>query len=141
MLGLLIKQPNGLYCSCDYGGRVHSYNLTEKAIIDLYIESAKIALKKAEDYNGGDLIAKTVYTGGFEEELRPIPDNVLKEMGFEKTYDEMIKFVSRKPTNTSYCERDFTTYGKCPCCGEGVKEGWAGTDKQCKKCGQILKWE
>lgn len=136
MVGELIKQPNGKYCVIDYAGDVRHYNLTEQDIINMYIEDAKACVGAAKHY--GELINKTVFIG-YKESLNRISDKVLKEMGFDKTYDELIKFVPRKPLNTSYAPCDFTTYGKCPNCGESVQDGMGHTDEKCK-CGQLLKW-
>lgn len=132
MIGVIIKQPNGKYCITNkYDGRLISYNLTEQDIINLYVGDAKYRAKHdvetAKHY--GTLIGKT----------DNISDNVLKEIGFNKTYEELIKFVPRKPVNQSYASCDFATYGKCPSCGNVVMNGMGHTDKECK-CGQLLKW-
>lgn len=132
-IGTLIKQPNEKYCVVDYAGEVSCYNLTEQDIINLYIEDAKAHIENARHY--GRLIAETI---GYEE-TKDIPDDVLKEMGFNKTYKELVKFVPRKPLETRYVNYDFTTYGKCPHCDGTVRNGMGYTDKQCK-CGQMLKW-
>lgn len=137
MVGTLIKQPNEKYCVIDYAGDVRHYNLTEQDIINMYIEDAKAYVGTAEHYS--NIIKKTV-SYGYEETLNKISDDVLNEMGFDKTYDELLKFVPRKVVNTSYYGRDCTTYGKCPNCGSSVQDGMGGTDKQCRNCGQILKW-
>ena len=138
MVGTLIKQPNEKYCVVDYAGDVRHYNLTEQDIIDMYIEDAKAYIGAAEHYS---IIIKKTISSGFEESLNRISDNVLSEMGFDKTYDELLKYFPRKVINTSYYGRDFTTYGNCPNCGNKVCDGIGGTDKQCRKCGQIIKWE
>ena len=137
MVGTLIKQPNGKYCSVDYAGEIRFYNLTEEDIIGMYIEDAKAHIGAAE--HCGNIIAKTV-SSGYNERIKAIPDSVLKEMGFDKTYNDLIKFVPRKPTNTQYASCDFATYGKCPNCGGSVRDGMGGTDDKCKSCGQLLKW-
>lgn len=138
MVGTFIKQPNEKYCIVGNGGEIKHYNLTEQDIIDMYIEAAKGRIKTAEHY--GNLIEKTVKTYTFGNDISPISDDVLIEMGFDKPYNELVKFVPRKPINTSYAGRDFTTYGKCPNCGGSVQDGMCGSDKKCRKCGQILKW-
>ena len=137
MVGTLIKQPNEKYCIVDYAGDVRRYNLTEQDIINMYIEDAKACIGAAEHFS--NLIKRTV-SSGFEETLNRISDNVLNEMGFDKTYDELLRFVPRKVKNESYCGHDCTSYAKCPNCGSGVQDGMGGTDKQCRSCGQILKW-
>jgi hypothetical protein len=133
-IGTLIKQPNEKYCVVNYAGEVSCYNLTEQDIIDLYIEDAKAHIDAARHY--GILIAETI---GYEGKTNDISDDVLKEMGFSKTYKELVKFVPRKPLATRYVNYDFTTYGKCPNCDETVRNGMGHTDNQCK-CGQSLKW-
>lgn len=138
MVGTLIKQPNGKYCVIDYAGDVKHYNLTEQDIINMYIEDAKACIGDAEHFS--NLIKSTVSSGYYEETLNKIPNAILNKMGFDKTYDELLKFVPRKVVNKSYCDRDCTTYGKCPNCGSGVQNGMGGSDKQCRNCEQILKW-
>lgn len=136
MVGTLIKQPNGNYCVVDYAGGIRHYNLTEQDIINMYIENAKAHIGAAEHY--GNLIAKTVseYSG----KTNDIPNNILKKMGFDKTYEELVKFVPRKAIDTQYAPCDFTTYGKCPNCGGSVQHGMGYTEEKCRKCGQLLKW-
>jgi hypothetical protein len=136
MKGTLIKQPNGKYCIVDYDGEVERYNLTEQGIVDMYIEDAKKYIETAENY--GNLIAKTVRYNGT---LNGIHDDMLEAMGFDKSYDELVKFVPRKPTNQSYAHCDFTTYAKCPSCDEVVTNGMGHTDDKCRKCGQLLEWK
>lgn len=136
MVGKLIKQPNGKYCILDYAHEVKKYNLDEQDIINMYIEDAKAHIGAAEHY--GCLIERTI-SSGFIEITYDIPDNVLKEMGFDKTYKELLKFVPRKPVHQSYVSCDFATHGKCPSCGENVRDGMGRTDKKCR-CGQLLKW-
>ena len=133
MVGTLIKQPNEKYCIVDYAGEIRRYNLTEQDIINMYIEDAKACIGAAE--HCGNIVAKTVRFG-----CKPISNKTLKEMGFNKTYDELVKFVPREVTNQQYAPCDFTTYGKCPNCGGGVQDGMGGKDEKCKNCGQLLKW-
>lgn len=128
MVGTLIKQPNEKYCILNYCGDVVRYNLTEQDIIDMYIKDAKASMGAAKHY--GELITQ----------INCGDDNVLKEMGFDKPYNELIKFVPRKPIHQHYVSCDFATYGVCPNCGEGVRNSMGGTDAKCRNCGQILKW-
>ena len=136
MVGTLIKQPNEKYCIVDYAGDIRRYNLTEQDIINMYIEDAKACIGAAEHY--GNIIAKTV--NSYSGETNDIPNNILKKMGFDKTYDELVKFVPIKPINTQYAPCDFTTYGKCPTCNGSVQDGIGHKDEKCSKCGQLLKW-
>ena len=133
MVGTLIKQPNEKYCIVDYAGEIRRYNLTEQDIIDMYIEDAKAYIGAAEHY--GNIVAETVRFG-----CKPVSNKTLKEMGFDKPYDELVKFVPRKPTNQQYASCDFATYGKCPSCGRSVRDGIGGRDDKCRDCGQLLKW-
>ena len=87
----------------------------------------------------GKLIEATVISG-YIEHTNDIPDNVLREMGFDKTYMELLKYVPRKPVNQSYAPCDFTTYAKCPGCGGVVIDGMGGTNDKCSCCVQMLKW-
>ena len=136
MVETLIKQPNEKYCIVDYAGSIRRYNLTEQDIINMYIENAKAHIGAAEHY--GNLIAKTV--SSYSGKTNDIPNNILKKMGFDKTYDELVKFVPRKPIDTQYASCDFATYGKCPSCGRGVQNGIGFAEEKCRKCGQLLKW-
>ena len=133
MVGTLIKQPNGKYCIVGYDDEITKYNLNEQDIINMYIEDAKAHIGAAEPY--GNLIAKMVHF----DRIRNIPDDTLKKMGFNKTYKELLKFVPLRPYNSKYAHCDFTTYGKCPSCGNVVMNGMMRTDESCE-CGQLLKW-
>lgn len=135
-MGELIKQPNGKYCKADYYGKAHFFNYTEQDIINIYIEKAKEDMKNAEHY--GKLIEK-IENGDNCRVQRTIFDEQLKLMGFDNSYNELVKFVPRRPINTSYAPCDFTTYGKCPSCGRTVQDGIDYTTEKCG-CGQILKW-
>lgn len=133
----LIKQPNGKYCSADYQGRVDFYNYTEEDIINIYIEKAKDDMKNAEHY--GKLIER-VENGDSCRVERTISDEHLELMGFDKPYNELVKFVPRQPLNQRYASHDFTTYAKCPNCGGRVQNGMGYKDDKCKNCDQLLKW-
>ena len=133
----LIKQPNGKYCICDYNGKIERYNLIEQDIINMYIEEAKACIGAAEQHYG-NIISNTVneYTG----EANPISDATLKEMGFDDTYNELVKFIPRKPLHTVYSSCNFATYGNCPNCGGSVQDGMGYREEKCHNCGQMLKW-
>lgn len=137
MVGTLIKQPNGKYCTVGYGGEVKKYNLTEQDIINLYIEDAKAHIGTAKHY--GNIISETV-SCGYSDRINPISDDVLKSMGFDRPYNELIKFVPIRPIGTSYVGCNFTTYGKCPNCGGSVEDGIGFREEKCGSCGQLLKW-
>lgn len=138
MMKNLIKQPNGKYCISNYDKGIEKYNLTEQDVINMYIEEAKVHISVAEHYS--NIIKRTVGYG-YDEPLNKISDDVLNEMGFDKTYDELIKFVPRKPKNQDYVGHDCTTYGKCPNCGKTVQNGMGGKDEKCRSCGQMLNWK
>lgn len=124
---MLIKQPNGKYCFCSYIGLNKEMNLTEEDVINKYIESAKVAINNAEPF--GKLI-----------ETQNVSDEELKEMGSDKTYAELIKYVPLEPKNTRYASCDFATYGECPSCGDRVQDGIGLTHEKCSNCGQLLNW-
>jgi hypothetical protein len=133
----LIKQPNGKYCSVDYQGRASFSNYTEQDIIDMYMKQAKEDMKNAEHY--GKIIEKIEY-GDRCSVKRTICDEQLELMGFDRPYNELVKFIPREPLNQSYAPCDFTTYGKCPNCGESVQDCMGNKDEKCRKCYQMLKW-
>jgi hypothetical protein len=133
----LIKQPNGKYCSVDYHGELDFFDYTEEDIIDIYIEKAKEAIKNAKHY--GKIIER-IEQGERCRTPRTVGDEHLEFMGFDKPYNELVKFIPRRPECTSYAGCDFTTYGKCPNCGESVQNGIGFTDEKCKNCGQLLEW-
>ena len=132
----LIKQPNGKYCKMDWGRSLKFYNYTEEDIINMYIEKAKKDMEDAEHY--GEII-KNIEKNSDKKD-RVIHDGVLVEMGFNKPYEELVKFIPRNPLHKSYSGHDCTTYAKCPSCGTIVQNGMGGTDTQCGKCGQLLEW-
>jgi hypothetical protein len=133
----LIKQPNGKYCSVDYQGRINFLNYTEQDVIDMYIKKATEDMQNAQHY--GKIIESIEY-GDTCRITRSIHDTHLESMGFDKPYNELVKFVPREPTNQNYIPCDFATYGKCPNCGAKVQNGISGKDNKCIKCNQILKW-
>lgn len=61
-------------------------------------------------------------------------------MGSEQTYAELIKLIPREPVLQYYVGCEFATFGDCPNCGNSVRDGIGHTDKNCNKCGQLLKW-
>lgn len=126
---MLIKQPNGKYCYSGWskGNRYRNINLTEQDIIDKYIDKAIEEIKNAEHF--GKLI-----------ETEKVSDEELREMGPDKTYSELIKYIPLEPKNIQHASCDFTTYGKCPSCGDRVQDGIGFTEEKCSKCGQLLKW-
>lgn len=132
----LIKQPNGKYCSLDWMGVVKFDNYTEQDVIDMYIEQARKDIDNAKHF--GEIIVRNEY--GDSKGMKMISDAQLEAMGFDKPYKELVKFVPRKPINQQYASCDFATYGKCPNCGCGVRDGMGGTDEKCRVCGQLLKW-
>jgi ribosomal protein S27AE len=131
---MLIRQPNGKFCVCDWNGKVERMNLTEKDYIEYCANNArKLAMQFISDPNNisdfGNLI-----------EMKNVSDNELKEMGSDKTFEELIKYVPLVPHDQKYISVNFQTQGKCPSCGEIVVDGMGHTDKKCGKCGQMLKW-
>lgn len=125
---MLIKQPNGKYCiAYSFDNQPITINLTAQDIINMYIDQANAAMINAEPF--GKLVA-----------IRKVSDEELKEMGSDKTYDELIKYVPLRPKNTRYASCDFATYGECPSCGDRVQDGIGLTHEKCSKCGQLLKW-
>jgi hypothetical protein len=129
------KQPNGLYCYFSYNG-IEGFDLTEEDIKRIYVEEAEIeadeAIKKAKNF--GVIIEELLHRD------TKCADEWLKQIGFTEPYETLIKYVPRKPTNQQYVGCDFTTYGKCPSCGERVQNCMGNGQEKCK-CGQRLKWE
>lgn len=132
----LIKQPNGKYCSLDWMGVITFNNYTEQDVINMYIEQAKKDIDNAKHF--GEIIARNEY--GDSKGMKMINDSQLEEMGFDKPYKELVKFVPRKPTHQEYASCDFVTYGDCPNCGKTVVDGMGHKDEKCRYCGQLLKW-
>ena len=133
----LIKQPNGKYCSLNPRGGAYFTNFTEQDVIDLYIEKANRDMENAAHF--GEIVSSITF-GKLLKSENTIDDEVLKYMGFDKPYNELVKFVALRPINQSYASCDFATYGRCPTCGELVQDGIGHTDKKCRHCGQLLKW-
>jgi hypothetical protein len=134
----LIKQPNGKYCSVDYQGKASFVNYTEQDIIDMYIKQAKEDMENADHY--GKIIEKIEY-GDRCSVKRTIRNKELESMGFDRPYEQLVKFIPREPLNQSYAPCDFTTYAKCPNCGGGVQNGMGHKDEKCRNCEQLLKWK
>lgn len=134
----LFKQPNGKYCKINSRGEMVFFDYTEQDVIDMYIKKAKEEADKASSYKD---IIKEIEHHESRGQAKAIGDDLLELMGFNKPYSEMVLFVPRQPTNTSYAPCDFTTYGKCPSCGRTVQDGMGHTDEKCPTCGQILKWK
>ena len=131
----LIKQPNGKYCSADYYGELEFFNFTEEDVINRYIKKAKTDLEKS--YHFGELIKRMEKADSYDKKI--INDKQLKDMGYDKSFKELVKYIPRKPRDTHYIVCDFATHGKCPTCGEKVVDGIGHKDGKCK-CGQLLDW-
>lgn len=128
----LIKQPNGKYCSINWNEDFVFYNYTEEEVIlQRYINNANKDMDNAKHY--GNIIERLLVDETYN-------GRVLKEMGFEKSFEELVKYIPRKPLDQSYAGCDFCTYAMCPTCGERVQDGLGHTDEKCK-CGQLLKWK
>ena len=132
----IFEQPNGKYCSINNLGELIFFDYTQQDIINMYIENTKEKIKKAK--SSGDFIKEVMCIEKLERQ-RIVSDEHLKSMGFEKTYNELTKFIPRTPINTYYVSCNFATYGNCPNCGKQVQDGIDYTDKKCS-CGQILEW-
>lgn len=125
------KQPNGKYCYFSYNG-IGGFNLTEKDIKDIYVLEAEEDIKSAENFGG---IIKELLNKNKEA-----CDDFLKQIGFNEPYNELVKYVPRKPLNSRYAPCDFTTYANCPNCQKTVQDGIGFKQKKCD-CGQMLKWD
>ena len=125
---MLLKQPNGKFCSCDWNFANKKFNLTEQDVIDMYIDKAKSDMD-----NAGSLMALV--------EREDITDDELKETGSTKTLDELRKYIPLRPAYQSYDSHGFTMHGKCPSCGANVQDGWGYTHDKCDTCGQLLSWK
>lgn len=129
------KQPNGLYCYFSYNG-VEGSDLTEEDVKRIYIEEAEIeaydAIKNAKNF--GVIIEELLCRDTKGDEVW------LRQIGFTEPYDTLVKYVPRKPTEQQYVGCDFTTYAKCPSCGERVQNCMGNGQEECE-CGQRLKWK
>lgn len=133
---MIFRQPNGKLCMCSYNGKVQINNMTEGDYVEYCTNEARKFINNPDNIlNFGKLIETSI------EFRTHISDEQLKEMGSDKTFLELMKFVPRKPINKQYVPVNFETQGKCPNCGGFVVNGMGGMDQQCKKCGQILKWD
>ena len=137
----LVKQPNGKYCDVDFYGRLEFFNCTEEDILRIYIDRAKRDMARAMENVGHYAnIIKNIEYGKQCEKEGYATNEELKLMGFDKTYDELIKYIPREPIDRFYFGRDFTEYGKCPSCGNNVENCMGRADEKCRKCGQLLEW-
>ena len=136
----IIKQPNGKYCIFLYGGGLVELNLTEQDIIDDHLkkceEEIKSAIQKAEGF--GEIIKHFLYMQETLEYEKP-SEALLKEMGFEHPYEELIKYLPRRPLHPQYVSCSFATYANCPNCGGRVQNGIGFKQEKCE-CGQRLEW-
>lgn len=127
---MLIRQPNGNICICDWNGEIEQMNLSEDEYVEYCADKAREFVKNPDNIkNFGELI-----------KLKNVSDEQLKEMGSDKTFAELIKFVPCKPIRPQYISVNFETQGLCPSCGAFVVNGMGGTDEKCKKCGQVIMW-
>lgn len=124
----LIKQPNGKYCYVNYLGQAEFLNLTEQDVINMYIEKAKEDMDKAEHY--GKIIEKIEFSCKINI-TRNISDEDLKSMGFDKTFDELVKFIPSDPIHQVYASCDFSTYGISPSYGKRAQDGIEYTTTKC----------
>lgn len=128
------RQPNGKYCYFTYNG-IGGFDLTEEDIIKLFVEEAKEeaegAIQGAKNF--GAIIEELLYRDSKHQ------DEWLQYIGFTEPYENLVKYVPREPLDKNYVHHDFTTYGKCPSCGNRVCVVMADEEEQCS-CGQRLKW-
>ena len=127
---MLIRQPNGKLCMCDWTGKVEMMNLTEEDYVEYCANKAREFVNdEANIKSFGELIR-----------LQKVTDKELKEMGSDKTFAELLKYLPLEPKHQQYAPINFATYGKCPTCEETVQDGMGLTHHQCPKCNQRLKW-
>ena len=128
---MLIKQPNGKYCYAERNSL--AMNLTKEDYTEMRIAQTMMQIESELHEENLSPIADLI-------KYRKVTDDQLKSMGYEKTYEEMCKYIPKRVINTSYSGRDCTTYGNCPTCDAPVQNGMGCTDKVCRKCNQILQW-
>ena len=131
-------QPNGKYCIALIGGGFVAFNLTEQDIIDEAIKDAEVEAKEsvrnAKHY--GEIINKYIEMC---KRGNPKPyEELLKSIGFDIPYDELVKCIPQKPIYCGY--GDFTTFARCPTCGHMVQNCMGSAPKKCN-CGQMLDWK
>ena len=127
---MLVRQPNGKICICDWNGKIEQMNLTEDDYVEYCANKAREYVSNTDNIkNFGELI-----------KMQNVSDKELKEMGSEKSFEELIKFVPLVPVHTQYIPINFETQGQCPNCGAIVVDGMGGTDEKCPQCNQMLKW-
>lgn len=137
----LIKQPNGKFCKIGLSGMLLLMNYTEDDIIEMYVEEAKRrAERDMEEAMHYGRIIKEIESKERHHKERYIHDSDLETMGFEKTYEELVKFLPRKPLEQQYIHNAFTTYGKCPNCGANVQNCFGPPQGKCRDCDQVLDW-
>jgi len=127
---MIVRQPNGKLCVCDWHGKVEKMNLTEEDYVAWQADKAREFINNPDNIgNFGKLVERQVVT-----------DEELKQMGSDKTLKELLKFVPLKPLGQQYIPVNFETQGKCPSCGSWVRNGMGGKDEKCGMCNQILEW-
>lgn len=127
---MLIRQPNGKLCLCDWTGKVEKMNLTEDDYVELCTNEAREFVSNKENIkNFGELI-----------KLKKVSNSQLKEMGSDKDFSELIKFIPCEPVRQQYISANFATQAHCPTCDAIVSNGIGGADSKCKNCGQAIKW-
>lgn len=127
---MVIKQPNGKYCY--FKNTVIKFNLTEEEYVSLRLKETENVIRnelKECRSNTSELIKRCV-----------VSDADLKSMGYQKTYDEMLRYIPKKVIGASYSSRDCETIAHCPSCKRLVVDGMSGTDRVCPDCHQVLEW-
>lgn len=127
---MIIRQPNGKLCICDWIGKIESMNLTEDDYVEYCAVKAREYIKNPDNIEHFGKLIKH----------KKVTDEELKEMGSERTLEELLKFVPQKPLHTQYISVNFETQGRCPSCGSFVVDGIGHTDKKCSTCNQLLEW-
>lgn len=134
-----IKQPNGKYCKIHLGS-IDAINLTEEEIVKEAVAQAETTAKEAirNAKHSGEIVAM-LEKNTINPTSSSSKDGLLKQVGFTDTFNELVKYVPRKPLNKRYIPINFETVGKCPNCGKNVYDGIAFKDEKCD-CGQLLNW-